>query len=80
MKHGFIKAATITPELKVADVDFNCEKVLTYMDDAAKQDCKVVIFPDLCIKGYRCHDLFLQDELVEKAKEALFRIAEHSKT
>ena len=49
MKHGFIKAATITPELKVADVDFNCEKILTYMDDAMKQDCKVVIFPELCI-------------------------------
>ena len=79
MKHGFIKAATITPELKVADVDFNCEKILTYMDDAAKQDCKVVIFPELCITGYTCHDLFLQDELLEKAKEALVRIAEHSK-
>ena len=79
MNHGFIKAATITPELKVADVDFNCEKILAYMDDAAKQDCKVVVFPELCITGYTCHDLFLQDELLEKAKEALVRIAEHSK-
>ena len=80
MKHGFIKCAAITPKLKVADVDYNCRVICDYMDEVAEKRIKIAVFPELCITGYSCQDLFLQDRLLEKAKEALERIAEHSKT
>lgn len=79
MKDGFIKAAAITPELKVADVQFNCERICAYMQEAVRNRCKIVVFPELCITGYTCQDLFLQDSLLEKAEEALLRIAKFSR-
>ena len=78
MQHGFIKAAAITPELKVADTDYNCDVICRYMAEAAEKKIKVAVFPELCITGYTCQDLFLQDELLESAKQALLRIAEYS--
>ena len=78
MRHGFIKAAAVTPELRVADVDFNCNMICSCMDDTASKQIKIAVFPELCITGYTCHDLFEQDELLEKAKQALLQIAQHS--
>lgn len=78
MKHGFIKSAAVTPELRVADVAYNCKQICDYMEKAMQRDIKVVVFPELCITGYTCQDLFLQDELLEKALEALSKIALHS--
>ena len=78
MQHGFIKAAAITPELKVADIDYNCKMILKYMKESEAKKIKVAVFPELCITGYTCQDLFLQDELLEQAIEALNRIAKQS--
>ena len=78
MKHGFVKAAAVTPKLVVADTEYNCRAICSYMDEAAERQIKITVFPELCITGYTCQDLFLQDELLEKAKDALITIAEHS--
>lgn len=79
MKYGFISAGAITPELRVADVEFNLETICSYMDDAASRGIKVAVFPELCITGYTCQDLFFQDELVEQAANGLLKITEHSR-
>ncbi len=79
MKHGFIKAAAITPDVCVADVGQNVVNICRYMDEAVAEHVKVVVFPELCITGYTCQDLFLQDELLEEAKEALHVLADHSR-
>ena len=78
MKHGFIKVAAITPELKVADTDYNCKVILKYMKESEEKKIKVTVFPELCITGYTCQDLFLQDELLEQAIIALECIAKNS--
>ena len=78
MKHGFINACAITPELRVADVDYNCGVICRYMDAAAAGKNSIVVFPELCITGYTCQDLFLQDALLEQARKALLTIADHS--
>ena len=70
MKHGFIKVAAVSPQLKVADVPFNTSKILEKIDEAAKEKAKIVVFPELCITGYTCGDLFLQRTLIKAAKEA----------
>ena len=79
MQHGFIKAAAITPELKVADIDYNCEVIIQYMKESEEKKVKIAVFPELCITGYTCQDLFLQDELLEQAILALKRIVVQSK-
>ena len=80
MKYGFVRMAAITPEIRVADVDYNCRKICAYMDEAADENIKIAVFPELCITGYTCQDLFYQDELLEKAKKALICIAGHSRS
>ncbi|MDO4489450.1 MAG: NAD(+) synthase [Lachnospiraceae bacterium] len=79
MKDGFIRVAAISPEVRVADVDFNCDVICSYMTEAVKKGSKLVVFPELCITGYTCQDLFLQEQLLEKAEEALLKIARHSR-
>ena len=66
MRHGFIKVAAVTPDIRVAD-------------EAAEAGAKIIVFPELCITGYTCSDLFLQDILLNSAKKALVEIAEHTK-
>ena len=60
MKDGFIKVCCCTPKIKVADVDYNAGEIIKLMSDAEDNGAKVIVFPELCITGYTCHDLFLQ--------------------
>ena len=78
MKHGFVKVAAISPKVKVADVEFNTEKICEKMDEAAKEGAKILVFPQLCITGYTCGDLFFQRTLLKAAKKALMHIMDHS--
>lgn len=78
MKHGFVKVAAMSPQVKVADVEFNTEKICEKMDEAAKERAKVVVFPELSITGYTCGDLFLHRPLLSAAKKALCQIIDHS--
>lgn len=70
MKHGFVKAAALTPGIRVADTGYNAGQIKKNMDEAAEQGAKIIVFPELCITGYTCGDLFLQETLLEGAKEA----------
>ena len=79
MRHGFIKVAAATPNIRVADVDYNKGQIIKQMDEAAEAGAKIIVFPELCITGYTCSDLFLQDILLNSAKKALVKIAEHTK-
>ena len=79
MRHGFIKVAAATPDIRVADVDYNKEQIIKQMDEAAEAGAKIIVFPELCITGYTCSDLFLQDILLNSAKKALVEITEHTK-
>ena len=76
MKQGFVKVAAVTPELKVADVWFNSEQICKRLEEAYKEGAKIIVFPELCITGYTCGDLFAQDILLRDAREALLKIAE----
>ena len=75
MKYGFIKIACATPDIKVADVDYNAEKIVEKIREAAGKGVKVICFPELCVTGYTCGDLFLQDTLLTGAKDAVAEIA-----
>ena len=71
MKNGFIKVAAATPHVRVADPNHNVEELLRIAEKASKENVKVLVFPELCITGYTCADLFYSDVLLNAAKQAL---------
>lgn len=79
MKHGFVKVAAITPDMRVADVVYNTEEICRRMEEAVEAGAKVLVFPELAITGYTCGDLFFQDALLNSAEEGLRTIIESSK-
>ncbi len=72
MKYGFIKSAVCSPALRVADCNFNAEKIIEAMQ--AHRNVQLLVFPEFCITGYTCGDLFLQHTLLRGAEAALEKI------
>ena len=54
MKHGFVKVAAASCDIRVADVDYNTEQICRMIDETTEAGAKVVVFPELCITGYTC--------------------------
>ena len=79
MRDGFVKVAAGTPAIRVADCRWNAEQVFTLMREADKQGVRVLVLPELCLTGYTCGDLFLQDTLLKGAEEALATVLEATK-
>ena len=79
MRDGFIKVAAGTPKIRVADCDYNAGQIIALMKEAAAQGVKVLALPELCVTGYTCGDLFLQDTLLDGAERALERILNETK-
>ena len=78
MKQGFVKVAAATPNVRVADVDYNKQEICKAIDEAVSNGAKIVVLPELCVTGYTCGDLFTQDVLLKKAEEALQEIVAHT--
>ena len=76
MVDGFIKVAAATPKIKVADPVYNAEVILDTIREAESSGAKIIVLPELCLTGYTCQDLFLQDRLLDTAKEQLLYIAD----
>ena len=75
MKHGFVKVAAVTPQVVVADTNYNADVICDCIFEAERNGAKLIVLPELCITGYTCGDLFLQEKLLREAKEALLKIA-----
>jgi len=76
MRDGFIKVAAGTPEIRVADCVYNGAQCSALIRQAAEQGAKVLCLPELCLTGYTCGDLFLQDTLLRGAEAALAKVLE----
>lgn len=68
---GFIRVAAAVPKLKVADCIYNTDEILKMIEDAQKNNIKILAFPELCITAYTCADLFFQEVLLNSAKKSL---------
>ncbi len=75
MKDGLIQVAAATPEIHVADCAFNADNILALCREANERGVQAVCFPELCLTGYTCSDLFLHNLLLDGAKQQLLRIA-----
>ena len=79
MRDGFVKVAAGTPSIRVADCRYNAESCFTLMREADRQGVRVLVLPELCLTGYTCGDLFLQETLLRGAEEALSTVLEATK-
>ena len=73
---GFYRFACVSPVLKVADTVYNTEEIIRSAKIAASNGAAFVVFPELCITGYTCSDLFHQELLLQNSTRALVRIAD----
>lgn len=74
MKYGFIKVAAITPQIAVADCVQNAQEIGRGMQKAAEAGVQIAVFPELCLSGYTCGDLFLQESLIRGVQEGLLQL------
>lgn len=79
MKYGFVRVAAISPRVKVADVAANTAEIIEALKGLSARKAEVAVFPELCLCGYTCGDLFFDDTLIKAAKDALISLAERSK-
>ncbi len=75
----FNKVAAATPILRVADTNYNAEKIIEIINDATKKGAEIIVFPELCITSASCGDMFKNGSLLISAKKALLRIIEETK-
>jgi NAD+ synthase (glutamine-hydrolysing) len=78
MKNGYIKTAAATPYITVADCNANGNEIIRLIHEMEKEHVKVMVFPELCITGYTCQDLFLQRRLLDSAWETLLKITKET--
>ena len=78
-KIGLVRAAAVTPILKVANPEFNTDEMIKCAKEADKNGAGLILFPELCISGYTCGDLFYQEFLYSKSMDGLKRLAEATK-
>ena len=74
IRDGFIRVAASTPEVKVADVEYNREQVCEQIEEGRKKGASIMVFPELVLTGYTCGELFIQKSLLAKAKEELRKL------
>lgn len=79
MRHGFLKTAAVTPKIRVADPADNARAVCECLDECFERKVKLAVLPELCLTAFTCQDLFLQERLLEGAKEALKTVIAHTK-
>lgn len=72
--YGFVKVCTATPEIKVADVEFNTSQIIKAIKISAEKGSQLTVFPELCVCGYTCGDLFNQITLINACEVAVKEI------
>ena len=76
---GYVKVGAAVPRLRLADCTYNKEQIIEMAKDAAVKGVRVLTFPELCITGYTCADLFMQRPLLVAAEKCVKAIAEETK-
>lgn len=75
-KIGFVRVASAIPVVEIANPKVNADRIIALIEKAAKENVKIVCFPELCLTGYTCADLFYQRTLIEETKKQLCRVNE----
>lgn len=77
--YNYLRIFNVSPEVRVADVEFNTNKILGLLDNASKESADICLFPELAISSYSCNDLFFHSELLNAVENSISQICEASK-
>ena len=77
-EQGFVRVGAVVPKLKIGDTEFNCNEIIKQIEIANNNNIQITVFPELCVTGYTCQDLFEQDILLEYAEKALNKIMDYT--
>ena len=80
MNYGYVKVASAIPSLKVADCSYNIQQIESLIIQAEGKGVEIITFPELCISGYTCQDLFGQQLLLEKCEESLYKLLDFTRS
>src|SRR3569623_1720065 len=72
---GFVRTAAASPELRLGQVTANVREIADMASSLASEGCQVIVFPELCITGYSCADLFMNAGFREQALSGLGELA-----
>ncbi len=75
MRYGMVKAAAVTPEIRVGRPAYNADAVIARVKELARLGVEIAVFPELCITGYTAMDLFFTKELLSAAVDAVKKVA-----
>lgn len=78
MKYHFLKVCTVSPSLHLGDCTYNVEKIIDSLNQVAHKGVSLAVYPELCITGYSCGDLFFQSTLLEEVEKGIQKILEAS--
>ena len=71
MDYHFLKVCTVTPKMHLADCQYNINEIIQSMKTAAQNGASLAVYPELCVTGYTCGDLFFQSTLIEEAQQGV---------
>lgn len=80
MNTGYFRVAAAVPGVNVADVDHNIDSIMDMCKTLDSKGVMLAVFPELCVTGYTCADLFHQERLIEAAADGINRLREFSTT
>lgn len=80
MKYHFLKVCTVSPNLRLADCKYNTEQIIKSLQEATRQGASLAIYPELCISGYSCADLFFQSTLLDESENSIRQILKASQS
>lgn len=78
-KYGYVRVATVTPELKIANLEFNTQEIIKEINTLSQEGVEIALFPELSLTGYTCADLFNQDLTITSIPKYLQKITESTK-
>lgn len=79
MQNGFIKVAAAVPAVKVADCEYNIQQIENIIAKAEGKGVEVIVFPELCVTGYTCQDLFRQSLLLEQVETSILMLLDFTR-
>ncbi|MCX7909255.1 MAG: NAD(+) synthase [Ignavibacteria bacterium] len=62
---GYVRVSAVTPELRIGNVQYNIGKIVEALKELSEKNVQIVVFPELCLTGYTCGDLFYQTKLLD---------------
>ena len=68
---GLYKISAATPRLHLGDAAANADEMTRLARKAAESGVSAIVFPELCVTGYTCGDLFFRDDALSAAESAL---------